>query len=80
MHLICFYSTTKPLEKHNFITITPNLVVLEPRISLRCVKYYHPLCSDVWCDVNFSYTMFVCIVASRQASYRGPLYLAGGKY
>jgi hypothetical protein len=23
---------------------------------------------DVWCDVNFSYTMFVCIVVSRRAS------------
>jgi hypothetical protein len=50
------------LENHNFITVTPNLGVLEPRFSLRCVDHYYAICSHVWCDVNFAYTMFVCIV------------------
>jgi hypothetical protein len=36
-------------------------VVLEPRISLRCVEHYYVVCAYVWCDVNFAYTMFVCI-------------------
>jgi hypothetical protein len=36
-------------------------VVLEPTISLRCVDRYYAACSYVWCDVNFAYTMFVCI-------------------
>jgi hypothetical protein len=39
-------------------------VVLEPRISLRCVEHYYAVCSYVWCDVNFAYTMFVCIATS----------------
>jgi hypothetical protein len=37
-------------------------VVLEPRISLRRVEHYYAVCSYVWYDVNFSYTMFVCFV------------------
>jgi hypothetical protein len=36
-------------------------VVLEPRFSLRCVDHHYAVCSYVWCDVNFAYTMFVCI-------------------
>jgi hypothetical protein len=36
-------------------------VVLKPTISLRRVDYYHMVCTYVWCDVNFAYTMFVCI-------------------
>ena len=27
-------------------------------------NYYHAFCSDVWCDVNFAYTMFVCITTT----------------
>jgi hypothetical protein len=36
-------------------------VILEPTISLRCVEHYCAICAYVWCDVNFVYTMFVCI-------------------
>jgi hypothetical protein len=68
MHLVCLCLTAKPSENNNSLTVTPNLVVLEPRISLQCVDHYYALCSHVWCDVNFSYTMFVCIVVSRRAS------------
>jgi hypothetical protein len=39
-------------------------VVLEPRILLRCVEHYCAICSYVWCDVNFAYAMFVCIVTT----------------
>jgi hypothetical protein len=41
--------------------MAPNLVVLEPTISLRRVDHNYAYCSYVWCDVNFVYTMFVCI-------------------
>jgi hypothetical protein len=41
--------------------VTPNLAVLEPRISLRRVDHYYAVCSYVWCDVSFAYTMFACI-------------------
>jgi hypothetical protein len=41
-------------------------------ISLRCVEYYHALCSTVWCNVNFSYNMFVCIAASREQATEDP--------
>ena len=44
--------------------ITPNLVVLEPASSLRCVDHYYAICSHDWCDVNFYCTMFVCIATS----------------
>jgi hypothetical protein len=27
-------------------------------------NYYHAFCSDVWCDVNFAYTMFVSIATN----------------
>jgi hypothetical protein len=54
------------MENHNSITVTPNLVILEPTISLRCVEYYYALCSPVWCDVNFSYTMFVLLRVDEQ--------------
>jgi hypothetical protein len=36
-------------------------VILEPTISLRRVDYYYIVYSYVWYDVNFTYTMFVCI-------------------
>jgi Na+/H+ antiporter NhaD/arsenite permease-like protein len=36
-------------------------VVLVPTISLRRVEYYYVVSSIVWCYVNFSYTLFVCI-------------------
>jgi hypothetical protein len=39
-------------------------VVLEPRIELRRVEHYYAVCSYVWCDVNFAYTMFVCIATN----------------
>jgi hypothetical protein len=52
--------------------IAPNLVVLVPTISLRNEEYYHALCSVVWCDVNFCYTMFGCIVASTSKPQRIP--------
>jgi hypothetical protein len=39
-------------------------VVLKPRISLRYVEHYYAVCSYVWCDVNFAYTLFVCIATS----------------
>jgi hypothetical protein len=74
------YQPLKTLENRNSLTVAPNLVILEPTISLRCEEYYHALYSLVWCDVNGSCTMFVCIVASKQASNRGPRYSAGGKY
>jgi hypothetical protein len=48
-------------ENRKSITVTLNLVVLEPTISLRCVDYYNTVCSYVWCDDNFAYTLFVCI-------------------
>jgi hypothetical protein len=28
---------------------------------LRRVDHYYAVCAYVWCDVNFAYTMFVCI-------------------
>jgi hypothetical protein len=58
---ILLYPTLKSSENHNSLTVTPNLVILEPRISLRCVEHYYAICTYVWCDVNFAYTMFVCI-------------------
>jgi hypothetical protein len=58
------YQLLKTSENHNSLTVTPNLVILEPTISLRCVEQYHALYSSIWYDVNFSCTMFVCIIAS----------------
>jgi hypothetical protein len=55
------YPTFKSLENHNSLLITPNLVVFEPRFSLQYVEYYYAICSYVWCDIIFVYTMFVCI-------------------
>jgi hypothetical protein len=69
--------TPNHLENHNSLTVTPNLAVLEIRISLRCVDHYYALCSYVLCGVNFSYAMSVCIVVSRQASDRGTRGSAG---
>jgi hypothetical protein len=39
-------------------------VILEPTILLRCVEHYYAVCAYVWCDVNFAYTMFVCIATT----------------
>jgi hypothetical protein len=39
-------------------------VVLEPKILLRCIDHYYTICSHDWCDISFSYTMFVCIATS----------------
>jgi hypothetical protein len=36
-------------------------VILEPTISLHRVEYSYIVCSYVCCNVNFAYTMFVCI-------------------
>ena len=36
-------------------------MVLVSTISLWRVEYYYAVYSYVWCDVNFVYTMFVCI-------------------
>jgi hypothetical protein len=41
--------------------MTPILVILVPTISLQRVDYYYADCSYVWCDVNYAYTIFVCI-------------------
>jgi hypothetical protein len=49
------------------LSVTPNLVILEPTISLRCVEYYHALYPYFWCGVNFSYTMlFVLLRVDKQ--------------
>jgi hypothetical protein len=58
---LILYRTLKSSENHNFIIVTLNLVVLKPAISLRCVDQYYAVCSYVWCNVNFVYTIFVCI-------------------
>jgi hypothetical protein len=50
------------------MTVTPTLVVLEPTISLRSVDYSYTVYSYVWCDVNFAYTMFVCIAMTSARS------------
>jgi hypothetical protein len=36
-------------------------VILVSTISLQRVKYSYVVCSYVWCDDDFTYTMFVCI-------------------
>jgi|SRR5688572_26927760 hypothetical protein len=64
IHSVSLYPTLKSSENHNSLTVTPNLVVLEPRFTLRRVEYYYTVCSYVWCDVNFAYTMFVGIATS----------------
>jgi hypothetical protein len=35
----------KTSENHNLLSVTPNLVILETPILLRCVDYYYALCS-----------------------------------
>jgi hypothetical protein len=65
-------------ENRNSITVTPNLVILEPSILLQRVEYYYAICSHVWHNINFFYTMSICIASSRRASDRGPRCLAGG--
>jgi hypothetical protein len=37
-------------------------------ISLRSIEYYYAFYSYVWCDVNFSYTMYVCIATTSARS------------
>jgi hypothetical protein len=39
-------------------------VILKPTISLRHIEYYYSVCVYVWCDINFVYTMFVCIATN----------------
>jgi hypothetical protein len=46
------------------MTVTPTLLVLEPTISLRSVDYSYAVYSYAWCDVNFAYTMLVCIATT----------------
>jgi hypothetical protein len=58
------YRALNPSKNHNLLTVTTNLVIFEPRIYIRCGDHYCALCSYVWCDVNFAYTMFFCIVTS----------------
>ena len=57
------FSHRSPIN-HNSLTMTPILVVLDPTISLRRADHYYAVCSYVWCDVNFIYTMFVCIATT----------------
>jgi hypothetical protein len=56
-------------ENNNSLTVTLNLVILEPTISLRCVEYYYAVCSHVWCDVNFSYTVTPLVVILMSKNY-----------
>jgi hypothetical protein len=37
-------------------------VILEATISLRCVEYDHVFYTNVWCDLNFSYTMLFVLL------------------
>jgi hypothetical protein len=39
-------------------------VVLEATTSLRRVEYFYAVCSYVWCNVNFAYSMFVRIATN----------------
>jgi hypothetical protein len=52
------------------MTMTPILVVLDPTISKQRVGQYYTVCSYVWCDVNFFYTMFVCIATTSSEATR----------
>jgi hypothetical protein len=54
------------------LNVSLNLVVLEPKISLRYVEYCHALCSDVWCDVNFPFTMFVVLMRVDEQATEDP--------
>jgi hypothetical protein len=36
----------------------------------RRVDYYYSVCTYVWCDVNFIYTMYVCIATTSSAIMR----------
>jgi hypothetical protein len=42
----------------NLVTVTPNLVILSPTISLRSIEYYYAVLSYVMCDVNFAHSNF----------------------
>jgi hypothetical protein len=50
------------------MTTTSILVVLDPPITLRRVDHYYSVCTYVWCDVNFIYTLSVCIDKTSAAS------------
>jgi hypothetical protein len=52
------------LKIHILKSITPKIMGPVPRILFYCVYYYHAIYSYVWCDVNFAYTMLVCIVTT----------------
>jgi hypothetical protein len=58
--IIIVKSHRSPIN-HNFLTMTPILLVLDPTISLRRIDHYYVVCSYVSCDDNFVYTMFVCM-------------------
>jgi hypothetical protein len=47
------YLTPKSSENHNSLTVNPNSVVLEPKISLQYVEHYYVVCSHVWCSIIF---------------------------
>jgi hypothetical protein len=53
------------LEIQNLKSIIPNLMVPVPMILIQCVDFYCVFYLHVWCDVNFCYTMYVCIDVSR---------------
>jgi hypothetical protein len=65
--IIIVKSQRSPI-KHNSLTMTLILVVLDPTISLRRVDHYYAVYSYVWCDDNFAYTMFVCIATTSARS------------
>jgi hypothetical protein len=69
LHLVYSIFNHVDLQKnHNSIAVALNLVVLVSTISLRRVDYYYAVCAYVWCNVNFAYTMFVCIATTRARS------------
>jgi hypothetical protein len=40
IQLLLFNHENHP-KNHIFITVAPNLVILEPAIPLRCIEYYY---------------------------------------
>jgi hypothetical protein len=65
LHLVYYILNHVDLRKnHNFLTVAPNLVILVPTILSRHVEYYYAVYFYVWCDVNFAYTLFICIATT----------------
>jgi hypothetical protein len=63
---------------YNLVTVTPNLVILVPTISLCNVEYYYAVRSYVWCDVNFAYTylsVLLCLAVRTRVIRRASWYL-----